>query len=379
MISISTMETGSKWRFNSRQESTMGSSIKKITRSDVEAAFEVAVSSLQITDGYQARVLEYAGPLGLQVEVVFKGRSNIAYLLCDQTRRQVWNCALSRLDILKEWTKDQNFSAKFFEDLCQMKSRDLIERTFGSNPPGFIKALAQFGDVAQTAQTYRNLHLLFNEDHKYLARLESDIPLSSKTLAYLVQLPVILRDPKLARLITDNDHEAAFLDFVRAAEALPSLERNIIYQQIRTASSSYEAFSYELLRLCGQFPFPAPTLRDQEQIRHIANETELKLAGDYFGNCLGSMAEAAHRGELQFYEWLGDDQGVFSIRELSGEWVIDELDFFGGTEDRHWEMVREFVRVHLGYPAARPPKSILEATRALLHATTWSSDKDLFG
>ena len=317
--------------------------------------------------------------LSLQVEVVFKGRSNIAYLLCDQTRRQVWNCALSGLDILKEWKEDQNFSAKFFEDLCQMKSRDLIERTFGSNPPGFIKALAQFGDVAQTAQTYRNLHLLFNEDHKYLARLESDIPLSSKTLAYLVQLPVILRDPKLARLITDNDHEAAFLDFVRAAEALPSLERNIIYQQIRTASSSYEAFSYELLRLCGQFPFPAPTLRDQEQIRHIANETELKLAGDYFGNCLGSMAEAAHRGELQFYEWLGDDQGVFSIRELSGEWVIDELDFFGVTEDRHWEMVREFVRVHLGYPAARPPKSILEATRALLHATTWSSDKDLFG
>lgn len=357
----------------------MSSSIKKITRSDVESAFEVAVSGLQITDGYQARVLEYAGPLALQVEVVFKGRSDIAYLLCDQTRRQVWNCALSRLDILKEWTKDQNFSAKFFEDLCQMKSSDLVERTFGSNPPGFIKALGQFGDVAQTAETYRNFHLLFNEDHKYLGRLESDIPLSSKTLAYLVQLPVILRDPKLAKLITDNNHEAAFLDFVTAAEALPSQERNIIYQQIRRASSSPEAFSYELLRLCGQFPFPAPTLHDPEQVRHIANETELKLAGDYFGNCLGSMAEAAHRGELQFYEWLGDDQGVFSIRELSGEWVIDELDFFGGTEDRHWEMVREFVRVHLGYPAARPPKSILEATRALLHATTWSADKDLFG
>ena len=351
---------------------------KKISRVLVESTFEDAISGLQVTDDYRARISEIAGPIGMQVGVVFKGRSDIAYLLCDQTRRQVWNCALSNLNVILEWEKDPDFSEKFFQDLCQMKSSDIIERTFGSNPPGFIKALTQFGDIAQSAETYKNLHALLSADPSFSRHLNRDKPLLPKTLACLVSLPVGLREPDLAHLIVDHHHEAAFLEFVTAAEALPDHERDDVYRQLRRASPSYEAFKNQLFRLCSQFPFPPPKLRDPKKVRHLANEIELKLAGDYFGNCLSTMAEQAHRGDLQFYEWLGLEQGVFSIREQSGEWIIDELDFLEGTEERHWDMVREFVRANLGYPVVRPKKSLLEATRALLRAANWSSDENLF-
>lgn len=350
-----------------------------ITRDFVESNFCSAVSGLQITDDYRERVKEFAGPLATQVGAIFKGRSDIAYLLCDRIRRQVWNCALSNLNILEQWEKDQNFSEAFFADLCQTKSVELIKRIYGSNPPGFIKVLGHLGDVAQVASTYRNLHSLCDEDPNFAQKLGMKGELSASAIAFLVKLPVPLRHPQLAQLITENQHETAFLDFVAASESLPPQEREEMFKQTIRASKSYGLFTRHVQKLCSQFPFPSPKLEDPEKIRHIANETELKLAGEYFGNCLSVMTEPAHRGDLQFYEWLGEDQGVFSIKQVSGEWMIDQIDFLGGTQDRHWTMVTEFVLSNLGYPVERPQKSLLEATRALVRETTWTLDDDVFG
>lgn len=348
----------------------------RTTVDKVEAKFAEAVTGLQITSDYRALVDNYAGPLGLQVKTIFKGRSDLAYLLCDRSRRQVWNCVLSHLDILEAWKQDRHFAAALFTQLQEAKSDELIKGVYGTVPKGFIKALAKFGDIAQTAETYDNLHDLMKASPFLRPQIMSTEKLKASTLKLLLKLPGDLHVLQLVNLLTDHGVEKEFLVFVKAVERLPEESRTDTYDRLNRATNSFGSFERYIAELGRELPFPSPVLVCPEQVRHLSNETELELAGKYFNNCLGQLSQEAHSGKVQFYEWIGDEQGVFSIREINNHWVVSEVDFLDGTCERHWEMVRSFTAEQLGEPVGEQEISIRDATKQLLMATAWADLPD---
>ena len=254
-------------------------------------------------------VKHFARNLSDRVERIFPDALGLKYVTVPTLKRQVWNAVLAITDDIQD-------IPKFRQNLLTKSNRQLLQEAYGTVPNGFRLALRKTGQFAQSRDFYIRLHQHLTEhpdDHHFL---NGYTQIDERLIDILHTLPTPLNSFRYAR------HFASPRDVHRFKDAWILLNRSE-HEDPRIWMDAAKQFA------CGCSPqktiqhkfnqarFPAPVV-SHPHLRHIATVGDLRGAAKRFKNCLMDYTGCALRNDLQFYEYLCDENPcIVSIKNDS--------------------------------------------------------------
>lgn len=260
-------------------------------------------------ESVQLLVKHFARNLADRVERIFPDALGLQYVTAPALKRQVWNAVLAVTDEIQD-------IPKFRQTLLSKSNRQLLQEAYGTVPNGFRLALRKTGPFAQDADYYVRLHqhLINNpDDHRFL---NGYTQIDERLLDIVVKLPAPMNSFKYAKYFGSPRDVQRFFD---AWILLNHSEHEDPRIWTDAAKQFNRGFSAQRIiqNKFNKARFPAPVLT-HHHLRHISTVGELKNAAKRFKNCLMDYTGNALRNDLQFYEYLCDqDPCIISIKNDS--------------------------------------------------------------
>ncbi|WP_439123020.1 hypothetical protein [Marivita sp.] len=238
--------------------------------------------------------------------IFFSDALGVKYVTAPALKRQVWNAVLGVTDEIQD-------IPQFRQKLLTQSNRQLLQDAYGTVPNGFRLALRKTGPFAQDADYYVRLHqhLINNpDDHRFL---NGYTQIDERLIDILHTLPTPLNSFRYAQHFSSP---RGVHQFKNAWILLNHSEHKDPRIWTDAAKQFDRGFSAQRI-IQNKFNkawFPEPVV-SHPHLRHIATVGELKNAAKRFKNCLMDYTGNALRNDLQFYEYLCDqDPCIISIK-----------------------------------------------------------------
>ena len=249
-------------------------------------------------DSVQLLVKHFARNLSNRVERIFPDALGLQYVTASALKRQVWNAVLAVTDEIQD-------IPKFRQTLLSKSNRQLLQEAYGSVPNGFRLALRKTGPFAQDADYYVRLHqhLINNpDDHRFL---NGYTQIDERLIDIVVKLPAPMNSFKYAKYFGSPRDVQRFFDawiLLNHSEHEDPRIWTDAAKQFNRGCSPQNIIQNKF----NQAQFPEPVV-SHPHLRHIRTVGELRGAAKRFKNCLMDYTGCALRNDLQFYEYLCDE------------------------------------------------------------------------
>ena len=260
-------------------------------------------------ESVQLLVKHFARNLSDRVERIFPDALGLQYVTASALKRQVWNAVLAVTDEIQD-------IPKFRQTLLTQSNRQMLQDAYGTVPNGFRLALRKTGPFAQDADYYVRLHqhLINNpDDHRFL---NGYTQIDERLIDIVVKLPAPMNSFKYAKYFGSPRDVQRFFDtwilLNQSEHEDPRIWTNA-EQKFACGCSPQKIIQHKF----NKARFPKPVLTHLH-LRHIATVGDLRSAAKRFKNCLMDYTGSALRGDLQFYEYLCEDNScIVSIKNDS--------------------------------------------------------------
>lgn len=249
-------------------------------------------------EAVQLLVKHFARNLSDQVTAIFPNALGLQYVVAPALKRQVWNAVLSVTDEIHD-------IPQFRHNLLIKSNRQLLQDAYGTVPNGFRLALRKTGQFAQSRDFYIRLHQHLTEhpdDHRFLNGFEL---IDERLLDIVTKLPAPLNSFRYARNFSSPRDVHRFKDawvlLNHTEQENPQIWKDAAKQFDRGCSAQRI-----IQNKFNQAQFPAPVV-EHPRLSYIASVAALREAAKRFKNCLMDYTDCALRGDLQFYEYLCDE------------------------------------------------------------------------
>ncbi len=242
-------------------------------------------------------VKHFARNLSDRVEAVFPKSLGVKYVTTPALRRQVWNAVVS--------TDEVQDIAQFRHNLLIKSNRQLLQEAYGTVPNGFRLALRKTGPYAQSRDFYIRLHQHLTEqsdDYRFLNGYEQ---IDERLLDIVIKLPGTLSSFKYAKYFGSPRNVERFLGawvlLSHTEHENPKIWTDAA-QQFDRGCSAQRIIQSKF----NEARFPAPVVT-HPHLKHIATVGDLLKVARKFSNCLADYINCALCNDLQFYEYLCDE------------------------------------------------------------------------
>lgn len=239
----------------------------------------------------------FARTLSDRVTAIFPDALGVKYVTAPALRRQVWNAVLAVTDI-------QDIP-QFRQKLLTQSNRQLLQDAYSTVPNGYRLALRKTGPYAQSREFYIQLHQHLTQYPQDYRHLNGFTHLDESLIDILHALPTPLNSFRYARNFSSRKNVHRFTDawilLNHSEHKNPKIWEDAAKQFDHGCSAQRI-----IQKKFNQARFPAPVLT-HPHLRHIATVGDLRGAAKRFKNCLTDYSNCALRGDLQFYEYLCDE------------------------------------------------------------------------
>ena len=249
-------------------------------------------------DSIQHLVEYFTRNLSDRVTAIFPGALGLQYVAAPALKRQVWNAVLAVTDEIQD-------IRQFRQKLLTQSNRQLLQDAYGTVPNGFRLALRKTGPFAQDADYYVRLHqhLINNsDDHRFL---NGYTQIDERLIDILHTLPTPLNSFRYAPHFSSprdvNRFKDAWILLNQSEHEDPRIWTDAAKQFDRGCSPKHI-----IQNKFNQARFPEPVVKHQH-LKHIATVSDLRRAAKRFKNCLMDYTGCALRGDIQFFEYLCDE------------------------------------------------------------------------
>lgn len=261
----------------------------------------------------------FARTLSDRVTAIFPKALGVKYVTAPALRRQVWNAVLAVTDI-------QDIP-QFRQKLLTQSNRQLLQDAYSTVPNGYRLALRKTGPYAQSREFYGHLHnhLTNNPtDYRFLNGFEQ---VDERLLHIVIKLPGTLSSFKYAKFFgSPRDVErflGAYILLNHSEHETPKIWTDAA-QQFDLGCSAQRIIQSKF----NQARFPAPVVT-HPHLKHIATVGDLLKVGKRFNNCLADYTSCALQGDLQFYEYLCEENPCIVSIKNDGPYGYVQCDIKG--------------------------------------------------
>ncbi|WP_300582765.1 hypothetical protein [Marivita sp.] len=261
-------------------------------------------------ESVQLLVKHFARNLSNRVRCIFFSDAlGVKYVTAPALKRQVWNAVLAVTDEIQD-------IPQFRQKLLTQSNRQMLQDAYGTVPNGFRLALRKTGPFAQDADYYVRLHqhLINNpDDHRFL---NGYTQIDERLIDILHTLPTPLNSFRYTHNFSSPRDVHRFND---AWILLNRSEHEDPRIWMDAAKQFNRGFSAQRIiqNKFNQARFPEPIV-SHSHLKYIGAVAELQAVAKRFKNCLMDYTGSALRGDLQFYEYLCDqDPCIVSIKNDS--------------------------------------------------------------
>ena len=288
------------------------------------------------TESVQLLVKHFARTLSDRVTAIFPDALGVKYVTAPALRRQVWNAVLAITDEIQD-------IPQFRQNLLTQSNRQLLQAAYSTVPNGYKLALSKAGPYAQRREFYGHLHNHLNNNPTDYRFLNGYDQMDERLLDIVIKLPGTLSSFKYAKFFGSPRDVERFVDAYillnHSEHEDPKIWEDAAKQFDRGCSAQRI-----IQNKFNQARFPAPVLT-HPHLRHIATVGDLRGAAKRFKNCLTDYSNCALRGDLQFYEYLCDENPcIVSIKNDGPDGYVQsniaglensEPDFIAEVSIRH--------------------------------------------
>lgn len=249
-------------------------------------------------DSIQHLVEYFARNLTERVESIFPHALGFQYVAAPAFKRQVWNTVLAVTDGIQD-------IPQFRHNLLIKSNRQLLQDAYGTVPAGYRLALRKVGQFAQSRDFYIRLHhhlTEHSEDHHFL---NGYTQIDERLINILFSLPEPLNRFCYARHFSSprdvNRFKGAWVLLNHSEHEDPRIWTDAAKQFDRGCSPQNI-----IQNKFNQAQFPEPVVK-HPHLKHIATVSDLRRAAKRFKNCLMDYTGCALRGDIQFFEYLCDE------------------------------------------------------------------------
>lgn len=249
-------------------------------------------------EAVQLLVKHFARNLSDRVGRIFSDALSLQYVAAPAFKRQVWNAVLSVTDEIHD-------IPQFRHNLLIKSHRQLLQDAYGNVPNGFRLALRKTGQFAQSRDFYIRLHQHLTEhpdDHRFLNSYQN---IDERLLDIVIKLPAPLNSFRYARSFSSPRDVHRFKDAWTLLNHSEHENPRIWTDAAKQFDRGYSPQNI-IQNKFNQAQFPEPVV-SHPGLRHISTVSDLRRAAKRFKNCLMDYAGSALRNDLQFYEYLCDE------------------------------------------------------------------------
>ena len=250
------------------------------------------------TESVQLLVKHFARTLSDRVTAIFPDALGVKYVTAPALRRQVWNAVLAITDEIQD-------TSQFRNNLLTKSNRQLLQDAYSSVPNGYRLALSKIGQFAQSSIFYIQLHQHLTQYPQDYRHLNGFTHLDESLIDILHALPTPLNSFRYARNFSSRRNVHRFTDAYILLNHSEHEDPKIWEDAAKQFDHGCSAQRI-IQNKFNQARFPAPVLT-HPHLRHIATVGDLRGAAKRFKNCLTDYSNCALRGDLQFYEYLCDE------------------------------------------------------------------------
>ncbi len=246
----------------------------------------------------------------------------------DAGRRQIIFAAFSKMPI-DSVLKAQEKIPEIADRLIYAKGREVIEKAFRNDPPGFRKALTRCGMAPRPKNLYSQLHAAFSKPE-------------FESLAKVLQFrkKISPRDIKKLRALDPRARDAVILDAIDTVEEAEKLTLQLrLIEQVCSeaddrslkhsliAHAKNDEIHYFLEKwLIRADQFPDPPVPATENLVPLQSGSQMSSASNRFRNCLQGLVCYVIAGHSYFYEWQGRQRAIVELRnDKPMGWRVSEV------------------------------------------------------
>lgn len=257
-------------------------------------------------ESVQLLVKHFAQNLSNQVGLIFPNALGVKYVTAPALKRQVWNAVLAVTDEIQD-------IPQFRQKLLTQSNRQLLHEAYGTVPNGFRLALRKTGQFAQSRDFYIRLHhhlTNYPDDHRFL---NGYTQIDEWLIDILHTLPTPLNSFRYAQHFSNKRNVHQFKETWILLNHSEHEDPRIWTDAAKHFDRGFSA-QRTIHNKFNKARFPAPVLT-HPNLRQIATVGGLRSAAKRFKNCLMDYTGSALRGDLQFYEYLCEDNScIVSIK-----------------------------------------------------------------
>lgn len=274
-------------------------------------------------DSVQILVKHLARTLSDRVERIFPDSLGLSYISTHQVRRQIWNAVLAITDEIQD-------VPKFRQNLLTQSNRQLLQEAYGTVPNGFRLALRKTGPYAQNMDYYIHLHQHLTQHPRDYRHLNGFEQIDERLIDILHTLPTPLKSFWYARRFSSTRDVIRFKD----AWILLNHSEHGEHEDPRIWADAAKQFDRGfgpttiIHRKFNQTRFPEPVV-GHPHLKHIGTVGELVKVAKKFNNCLADYINCALRNDLQFYEYLCDENPCIVSIKNDGPYGYVQCDIKG--------------------------------------------------
>ena len=202
-----------------------------------------------------------------------------------------------------------------------------MQEAYGTVPNGFLLSLLKNGPYAQSTDFYNKLHQHLTQHPRDYRHLNGFEQIDERLIDILHTLPTPLKSFRYARNFSSprdvNRFKDAWILLNHSEHENPKIWDGAA-QHFDRGCSAQRIIQSKF----NQARFPAPVVT-HPHLKHIGTVGELVKVGKRFNNCLADYINCALRNDLQFYEYLCDENPCIVSIKNDGPYGYVQCDIKG--------------------------------------------------
>lgn len=304
---------------------TVSSNIAQSNQKAARRSVIAQILSGQIDGNFDDLIAAISGPFQPIVSSVFSFEYQPLYILTETSRRQVWHACFAAEGSNGTCSPDAQRDAELRRDLLRLSNRELLEKAFGTVPNGFERALGKLGLAAQNKSCYLSLHRLLSSEPSYRHALSHQKKIDERMLDVVAALGPTFSLPNIATLFRRPGQAFAVSNILQSFVGHGLIDDKDLISRLKRVRKMSEINAL-VDRIYCTIDFQEPPIPASDMCRPIDSVEDLEQVARRFNNCLTTYTPEVIRGEMYFYEWLGDEPAVIQLRaERPFGWLVDEI------------------------------------------------------